>query len=545
MADHVAVLGGGVAGLSAAHELIERGFAVTVYEKRPRAGGKARSLDVPGAPAPGNRPLPGEHGFRFFPGFYKHINDTMKRIPLPGVPGGTVFDNLVPTHEVLVAREGKSDPAYLAGLPTSLAGLVKALKTLFGSDLGIPLSEWLFFAGRVLYVMTSSEERRFGELENVSWWDFVRASDMTLAYRRYLATGLTRSLVAMKAEKGSARTIGVILVQLLQDLGDPNVTLDRVLDGPTNEVWIDPWRTHLEGQGVTVHTEATLTGFHLAGGRVASVDVEIGGVAQSVVADHYVCAIPVERLVPLLTPDMIALDPRLGELHLLETEWMNGIQYYLKDDVPLARGHTIFIDSPWALTSISQAQFWEARLSGYGEGNVRGILSVDISDWNQPGVIFGKPARELSSADEIHREVWEQMKRAVNDDAVMDLMDQNLVTWFLDPAIEFPNPSTVSNLEPLLINTKGSWAHRPEAITAIENLFLASDFVRTFTDLATMEAANEAARRAVNGILDRTGSSAPRAEVMPLHEPAILAPLRRLDARRYAAGRPHWIRPAP
>jgi len=127
----------------------------------------------------------------------------------------------------------------------------------------------------------------------------------------------------------------------------------------------------------------------------------------------------------------------------------------------------------------------------------------------------------------------------------MDLMDQNLVTWFLDPAIEFPNPSTVSNLEPLLINTKGSWAHRPEAITAIDNLFLASDFVRTFTDLATMEAANEAARRAVNGILDRTGSSAPRAEVMPLHEPAILAPLRRLDARRYAAGRPHWIRPAP
>ena len=37
---------------------------------------------------------------------------------------------------------------------------------------------------------------------------------------------------------------------------------------------------------------------------------------------------------------------------------------------------------------------------------------------------------------------------------------------------------------------------------------LAADYVRTHTDLATMEAANEAARRAVNGILCAAGSSA-------------------------------------
>jgi NADPH-dependent 2,4-dienoyl-CoA reductase/sulfur reductase-like enzyme len=43
----VAVLGGGVGGLSAAHELAERGFDVTVYEARDTFGGKARSLPVP------------------------------------------------------------------------------------------------------------------------------------------------------------------------------------------------------------------------------------------------------------------------------------------------------------------------------------------------------------------------------------------------------------------------------------------------------------------------------------------------------------------
>ena len=44
----VAVLGGGVAGMSAAHELAERGFEVDVYERQPvYVGGKARSVDVP------------------------------------------------------------------------------------------------------------------------------------------------------------------------------------------------------------------------------------------------------------------------------------------------------------------------------------------------------------------------------------------------------------------------------------------------------------------------------------------------------------------
>ena len=117
--------------------------------------------------------------------------------------------------------------------------------------------------------------------------------------------------------------------------------------------------------------------------------------------------------------------------------------------------------------------------------------------------------------------------------------DANLLTWFLDPDIEFPNPSPVTNLEPLLINTVGSLAHRPEAGTEIPNFCLAADYVRTYTDLACMEGANEAARRATNAILDREGSSVPRATIWPWEEPELFAPMREYDRLRFRLGLPH------
>jgi hypothetical protein len=94
------------------------------------------------------------------------------------------------------------------------------------------------------------------------------------------------------------------------------------------------------------------------------------------------------------------------------------------------------------------------------------------------------------------------------------------------------------------VNTANSWSLRPEASTGIANLFLASDYVRTNTDLATMEGANEAARRAVNGIIARSGAAVPLCQVWPLHEPGVLAVLRWFDRRRFAKGLP-WTSELP
>ena len=122
MAQRVAILGGGVGGLSAAHELIERGFTVDVYEQRAAVGGKARGIPVDGSGTGGRPELPGEHGFRFFPGFYKHLPDTMKRIPFAGNARG-VFDNLVQAREYLIAANSRTDLTFLVRFPTGIDDL--------------------------------------------------------------------------------------------------------------------------------------------------------------------------------------------------------------------------------------------------------------------------------------------------------------------------------------------------------------------------------------------------------------------------------------
>jgi len=115
----VVILGGGVAGMSAAHELAERGLQVEVHEMRAVPGGKARSIWVPGSGTGGREDLPGEHGFRFFPGFYKHLPDTMRRIPFPGNVNG-VADNLVQATRFQIARDDHHDPVLVARFPRSL-----------------------------------------------------------------------------------------------------------------------------------------------------------------------------------------------------------------------------------------------------------------------------------------------------------------------------------------------------------------------------------------------------------------------------------------
>ncbi|ELY79203.1 hydroxysqualene dehydroxylase [Natrinema gari] len=519
----VAVLGGGIGGLTAAHELADRGLDVTVFEANDRFGGKARSMpitDESGA-------LHGEHGFRFFPAFYRHVVETMERIP---TDGGTVADNLVETEATLIASTTAPERIAETSSPDSLRGWLEALRPAFAEDL--PREDVRFLLERLLYLLTACEQRREAELDEISWWEFIDAEHRSQEFRDRLAYA-TQALVALRPQVGSARTVGTIYLQLLFGQLDPSEPTERILNAPTNEAWIDPWVRHLETLGVEFRANTPVRDLAFDGRRITGVELADG---RTIAADEFVLAVPVEVAPAFVTPALRRAAPELGRIERLETAWMNGIQFYLSEDVELTRGHQVYADAPWALTSISQRQFWtDYDLETRGPDDVEGVLSVIASDWDTPGIVHEKPARDCTR-EEIAAEVWAQLKTHLNG-ADRRLRDDMLVEWFLDPSI-VETETGVENRSPLLINTVGSLRNRPPADVGVRNLTLASDYVRTNTDLASMESANEAGRRAANAVLDRRGGRG-RARIWELREPAVFEPLKRQDRLRYRLGLPH------
>ena len=94
----------------------------------------------------------------------------------------------------------------------------------------------------------------------------------------------------------------------------------------------------------------------------------------------------------------------------------------------------------WALTSITQHQFWRTDYpwSGLGNGQVKDILSTIISDWDTPGNKVVTTSARQSTRQQIIDETWAQLKAHLalaGNDAIKD--SDRVHDPFIDPAIKF------------------------------------------------------------------------------------------------------------
>jgi len=221
---------------------------------------------------------------------------------------------------------------------------------------------------------------------------------------------------------------------------------------------------------------------------------------------------------------------------------MNGVQYYLKEDIPIIRGHIHTTFSPWSLAVVSQKQFWDNKDIPYnwtniGDGRIKGIISICISGWNNNGTKEG-PSRGKTALEctkqEIIDEVWYQLHLGIPKLINKDWRNQAYYS-FLDPAIEHINGRNI-NEEPLYIDSVNATKYQPRAKTEFKNLFLASDFIYTKTALASMEAANEAARISVNELLNYLNYNGTKSKIFEFIWPLIFQPFVNNDCERFNKG---------
>lgn len=504
--------------------------------------------------------LPGEHGFHFFPGYYRHLFDTMRRTPIvdaAGVESGrTAYDNLtVAPHQ-----------SYASQFPPSK----KVDESL----------DYIQFSTRIQRYLSTCPARRAAELENISWWQYLEGWDPATGMSLYIYSPpfadnvkfSGRVLAAFDAEWGDARTNGDTFIQLEADTWNGEKKFDGILNGGETDRWLDVWRNYLVTRGVKF-VSAKLEGFVLIDGRVTPMIVPEGqtAVAADEEADYYISATDVvsaEKVTSQLPPvgvpgslrgyttvvppcpvtgvpsaapwtqECIVRDPLeqpgLRDWDRLQT--LSGIQYFFANEFALVSGYMYFTDAAWALSSINPQQFWTHRPTLETDGYVS-VMSVDIGDWRTPSKhpTLNRRNAWQCSKEEIAKEVWRQVTTSLLRNTP-DLILPQPVWYNLDQNIVFGEPpadSPRANLTPYQIPIVADWHNRPigdpwDPTPALVNLnrpiadlpagvtqaahggylmhwdklVFAGTYMRTFTRMTTMESANESARHAVNAIID-------------------------------------------
>ncbi len=199
----------------------------------------------------------GEHGYRFFPSFYAHLFDTMKRTPLlereseEDTPGHfevrrTAYDNLVSLTHFLFGRDDGQPPDVVSkDTPTSLSAAFRSQRLLLGR-LGFETRDLLRLQLRQLAYLTSSRARR-AAYADVTWAQFLRLGDG--GYSPAFVDAMQKwpqVLVGLQAEKADAKTFGDVAMQQMLEAVRKAPMVDATLNGPTSSAWLDPWRRYLE-----------------------------------------------------------------------------------------------------------------------------------------------------------------------------------------------------------------------------------------------------------------------------------------------------------
>lgn len=453
--------------------------------------------------------------------------------------------HLQPDTEMMMGVENGGEPVKFT-VPHSLISWFEYMREVAPAleKAGCPRNEILYVGERILILCESCLDRYQKQYDAIRFWDFMNADLLSPPTQNLFIKLITSGILAAEPKLSSLKTIGKLLVRMFIKISSESMVAN--LDGPTTLTWIDPWvKKILEKKNVFVHFDHELISIEAQNQFVKSVTFKHKDISNQTVIhndgeDSFIIAIPAERMAQVIkNNDSIKKQaPSLANIDKLFVNHQNGLQFFLKRDIPMAVGHVSFSYSKWSVTSVSQAQFWKGyNWTAVGDGTVKGILSVDVSAWNLPGEPDGPSKGRTGNdvdRDTYVREVWYQMHKSIPQ-YIPENMDEVVHTYFLDPDIQVNPEGKLEGQEPLFINTVNASQIQPESYTEISNLFLASDYTNTDFNVACMEAANESGRRAVNALL--TAYKSPnRSKIFDWPWPTEFVIPQQLDCKRMKDG---------
>jgi squalene-associated FAD-dependent desaturase len=449
---HVAIIGGGFAGLAAGVELAARGFTVVLFEARPRLGGRAYSFrdDETGEVV--------DNGQHALMGCYR---DTL-----------AFLDRIGATHKLARQRNLCVQMVH----PTRGAGAIAC------AALPSPLH---LLSGILRYPFLTRGERLRALLGGMQVMGMHRRRDPRLAEWTvgHLLTTLRQSPNARASfwypvavatlnespKRAAAAPFAEVLARaFFRSRADSQFVLPKV---GLSELYTDDARRYIEARGGRVELKSPVADFVVTGNQVSALRLRDGARVE---ADACISAVPPKALAALL-PDVLRNGGGLRALDAFETSPIVSVHLWFDRPV-LAHAFVGLIGTT------TQWLFNRNQLTGTGyNGTGRQCISAVIS----------------AGRDLVDRPTGEIVATALAE--LRTMLPAARAAHLLQSVVVKEKHATISA-------TPAAERLRPAATTPITNFFLAGDWTSTGLP-PTIESAVYSGRRAAELVAEYLGVS--------------------------------------
>lgn len=454
----VIVVGGGLAGLSAAKYLADAGYKVTLLEKRAVLGGKVSAWkDADGDWV--------ESGLHVFFGAYEEIYELMKEL-------GIYQNVLWKKHELLYTlKDGERFSFSTVNLPSPLHLLPAAFKNRY-----FTLLERLTLV-KALGPMLFGTPKYYTKMDKYTYeeWHTRWGISPRMLTKMFLPMAL-----ALKFLPPSELSAKVVLDVTGIFLRQNKASKMGFLNGSPTDKLTTPIANYVRSKGGTILNEAKVAKLEMAANDPTKIEAVVLDNGERLTADYYLTALPIHNLKRVL-PEQLFEQKFFANLKEIQGVPVISVQLWIDRQVSYIDNVLFSPDGPIPV----YADMGNTNPDYYCEGKSRFHVCV-------------APAKDLmaKSDEEVINEVWNSL-RSCFPDGSQDAKVVKSTIVRIPNSVYYPG----RNIDYL----------RPTQKTPIKNLFLAGGYTQQrFYD--SMEGAVQSGKLAANEIINTFGRGDIQAE---------------------------------